>query len=174
MSICYHEGSREFHLSNRDISYIITVLKNGQLGQLYFGKKLHDRESFAHLLELRHRPMAVCTYEGDSTFSMEHIKQEYPSYGAGDMRYPAVEILQENGSRITDFVYQTHRIYDGKPALAGLPATYTEDSKEAECPEEKESCEAAEENDDAVKENAPEEKKSSVIVEDDTEEGKTE
>ena len=43
MSICYHEGSREFHLSNRDISYIITVLKNGQLGQLYFGKKLHDR-----------------------------------------------------------------------------------------------------------------------------------
>ena len=81
MSICYHEGSREFHLSNRDISYIITVLKNGQLGQLYFGKKLHDRESFAHLLELRHRPMAVCTYEGDSTFSMEHIKQEYPSYG---------------------------------------------------------------------------------------------
>lgn len=132
MSICYHEGSREFHLSNRDISYIITVLKNGQLGQLYFGKKLHDRESFAHLLELRHRPMAVCTYEGDSTFSMEHIKQEYPSYGAGDMRYPAVEILQENGSRITDFVYQTHRIYEGKLALAGLPATYTEDSKEAQ------------------------------------------
>ena len=88
MSICYHEGSREFHLSNRDISYIITVLKNGQLGQLYFGKKLHDRESFAHLLELRRRPMAVCTYEGDSTFSMEHIKQEYPSYGAGDIRKP--------------------------------------------------------------------------------------
>ena len=40
--------------------------------------------------------------------------------------------LEENGSRITDFVYQTHRIYDGKPALAGLPATYTEDSKEAQ------------------------------------------
>ncbi len=132
MSICYHEGSREFHLYNKEISYLITILKNGQLGQLYFGKKLHDRESFSHLLELRHRPMAVCTYEGDSTFSMEHIKQEYPSYGAGDMRYPAVEILQENGSRITNFVYQTHRIYDGKPALAGLPATYTEDSKEAQ------------------------------------------
>ena len=132
MSICYHEGSREFHLYNKEISYLITILKNGQLGQLYFGKKLHDRESFSHLLELRYRPMAVCTYEGDSTFSMEHIKQEYPSYGAGDMRYPAVEILQENGSRITDFVYQTHRIYDGKPALAGLPATYTEDSKEAQ------------------------------------------
>lgn len=50
----------------------------------------------------------------------------------------------------------------------------TEDSKEAECPAEKEACEAAEGNDDAVKENVPEEKTSSVIVEDDTEEGKTE
>ena len=86
MSICYHEGSREFHLYNKEISYLITILKNGQLGQLYFGKKLHDRESFSHLLELRHRPMAVCTYEGDSTFSMEHIKQEYPSYGAGERK----------------------------------------------------------------------------------------
>ena len=50
MSICYHEGSREFHLYNKEISYLITILKNGQLGQLYFGKKLHDRESFSHLL----------------------------------------------------------------------------------------------------------------------------
>lgn len=136
------ENQKYEHLLSRRIPGISSLqqrnqlsdhhLKNGQLGQLYFGKKLHDRESFSHLLELRYRPMAVCTYEGDSTFSMEHIKQEYPSYGAGDMRYPAVEILQENGSRITDFVYQTHRIYDGKPALAGLPATYTEDSKEAQ------------------------------------------
>ena len=69
---------------------------------LYFGKKTwHDRESFAHLLELRHRPMAVCTYEGDSTFSMEHIKQEYPGFGTGDMRYPAYGIRRENGSRVS-------------------------------------------------------------------------
>ena len=41
-------------------------------------------------------------------------------------------------------------------------------------PEEKESCEAADGSDEAVKESIPEEKTSSVIVEDDTEEGKTE
>lgn len=27
MSICYHEGSREFHLYNKEISYLITILK---------------------------------------------------------------------------------------------------------------------------------------------------
>lgn len=33
---------------------------------------------------------------------MEHIKQEYPSYGHGDMRCPAYDILQADGSRITE------------------------------------------------------------------------
>lgn len=129
--IVYHEVSKEFHLYNEEISYIFTILKNGELGQLYFGKRLRDRESFAHLLELYNRPMAACAYSGDLSFSMEHIRQEYPSYGHGDMRYPAYEIEQENGSRITEFVYRSHRISAGKPKLEQLPATYVETEDEA-------------------------------------------
>lgn len=129
--IIYHEKSKEFHLYNDKISYIITVLKNGELGQLYFGRHLKDRESFGHLLELKRRPMAACAYQGDLSFSMEHIRQEYPSWGHGDMRYPAYEIEQENGSSITEFEYKTHRIYAGKPGLEDLPATYTESDDEA-------------------------------------------
>lgn len=131
MPIIYHETSRNFHLYNEKMSYIFTILKNGQLGQLYVGKRLKDRESFSHLLELAARPMAVCSYEGNLEFSMEHIKQEYPSYGTGDMRYPAYEILQKNGSRISEFVYKEHQIYQGKPKLSGLPATYVEKETEA-------------------------------------------
>ena len=131
MPVIYHEESRNFHLFNEKISYIFTILKNGQLGQLYFGKRLRDRESFNHLLEFCDRPMSVCTFEDDSTFSMEHIRQEYPAYGSGDMRYPAQEILQKNGSRVTEFVYKSHRLYSGKPRLEGLPATYVEEEKEA-------------------------------------------
>lgn len=122
---------KEFHLTNGKVSYIMTVLRNGQLGQLYYGKALRDRESFAHMLEVRIRSMAPLQYEGDRDFSMEHIKQEYPSYGHGDMRDPAYEILQQDGSRITEFVYQSHRIYQGKEGLNGLPATYIEDPDEA-------------------------------------------
>ena len=33
-------------------------------------------------------------------FSLEELKQEYPSYGTTDFRYPAFEIHQENGSKI--------------------------------------------------------------------------
>ena len=31
-------------------------------------------------------------------YSLEHCKQEYPSYGSTDFRHPAVELRQENGS----------------------------------------------------------------------------
>ena len=46
MSIIFHEGSKTFHLFNEEISYIICVLSNGHIGNLYFGKKIHDREDF--------------------------------------------------------------------------------------------------------------------------------
>ena len=49
--------------------------------------------------------MSSCSYEGDLTFSLEHIKQEYPVYGSGDLRHPAIDILQENGNHILNFEY---------------------------------------------------------------------
>lgn len=132
MGIHYHHKTKVFHLCNEKISYIFMVLKNGQLGQLYYGKRLIDKEDFTYLLELRPRPMSACSYEGDLSFSMEHIRQEYPSYGHGDMRHPAYEVLDTNGSRISEFVYQSHTITKGKPKLKGLPATYCEDENEAD------------------------------------------
>ena len=132
MSIIFNEESKEFHLFNNNISYIIKILRNNQLGQLYFGKKIHQRDSYDYLLENAYRPMSAYVYEREYGFSLEHIKQEYPSYGTTDFKYPAYEILQKNGSRITNFEYVSHKIYSGKPKLKGLPATYIEDSSEAD------------------------------------------
>ena len=100
MAILFHETTKTFHLYNDKISYIFTVLKNGHLGQLYFGKRLRDRADFSHLLEFTPRPMAACTFEGDLSFSLEHIRQEYPIFGTGDIRYPAFSMERPNGSRI--------------------------------------------------------------------------
>ena len=55
--IIYHESSKTFHLYNNEISYIMCVLPNGHLGNLYFGKRIHDREDFSYLLEMKQRPM---------------------------------------------------------------------------------------------------------------------
>lgn len=131
MPIVFHNESNTFHIYNNHISYIFKILRNGHLGNIYYGKNIKDRVNFDHLLDFYPRMMNVWQYDGDKTFSLEHIRQEYPSYGTGDMRLPAIEILQENGSRISDFKYLSHRIIKGKPKLDGLPATYVEDDNEA-------------------------------------------
>lgn len=131
MPIIFHNESNTFHIYNNQISYIFKVLRNGHLGNIYYGKKTKDRISFDHLIDFYPRMMNVWQYDGDKTFSLEHIRQEYPSYGTGDMRLPAIEILQENGSRISDFKYLNHKITKGKPKLQGLPATYVENDDEA-------------------------------------------
>ncbi len=132
MSIIFHENTSIFHLYNEEISYIMMVLKNGHMGQLYFGKRIHDKEDFSYLCENYCRAMGSYIFEGEKSLSLEHTKLEYGVYGNTDYRQPAVEVLQNNGSRISDFKYQSFSIVPGKPKLSGLPATYTEDDGEAE------------------------------------------
>lgn len=132
MPIIYNEKTREFHLYNQEISYIIKILDNDQPGQLYYGKRLTHKEDFSHLFEYAMRDMSSYAFEGNSTFSLENIKQEYPTFGCGDMRFPAYEIERENGSHVVEFVYKEHKIYNGKPKLEGLPATYVESDDEAQ------------------------------------------
>lgn len=132
MPIIYNEKTREFHLYNQEISYIIKILDNDQPGQLYYGKRLTHKEDFSHLFEYAMRDMSPYAFEGNSTFSLENIKQEYPTFGCGDMRFPAYEIERENGSHVVEFVYKEHKIYSGKPKLEGLPATYVESDDEAQ------------------------------------------
>ena len=133
MSVVFHEKSGEFHLFNDEISYIISILPNGQLGQLYYGKRLRDRESFEHLQEYGMRSMVAWVGGlGRRDVSLELLKQEYPSFGSSDFRNPAFEILQENGSHVSNFRYVSHEIISGKPGLSGLPATYTEAPEEAD------------------------------------------
>ena len=101
MGIIYHQETKEFHLFNKEISYVMQVLRNGQMGQLYFGKRVPEMRSYGYLIERSRRPMISEIYENEYGYSLENLRQEYPSYGTTDYRMPAVEIAQENGSRIT-------------------------------------------------------------------------
>ena len=132
MSIVFNEKNQTFHLFNSEISYIMAVLPNGNMGQYYFGKRIHEKDDYSCFLEMLPRSMGSYVFEGERTLSLEHVKQEYGVYGSSDYRFPAVEILQENGSRISDFCYKSHTVTAGKPKLKGLPATYTEKDEEAE------------------------------------------
>jgi len=132
MTIYCHENTKTFHLQNDRISYIMTALKNGQLGQVYFGASIRDREDFSHLVEATARPMSSNLFFQNKAYSLEHLKQEYPCFGSGDYRGCAFSVTHEDGSTLSDLKLKSWRVVQGKPALAGLPATYVEEEAEAE------------------------------------------
>lgn len=132
MTITFHQKTGEFHLFNDKISYVIKILENGHIGNLYYGKRLNDRQDFSHLLEGGRRSLAVYNKENEYFLSQQHTKMEYPCFGTGDFRYPAYTIRQADGSRITSFRYNTHKITRGKSKPDGLPAIYLEAEDEAE------------------------------------------
>lgn len=131
MPIIFHKELKEFHLYNKEISYIIHILPNGHIGNLYFGKKIDPYKTYNHLFEGIYRPLAAYVYEGDNKFSLQNTRQEYPTFGLSDFRKGAFLIKQENGSEISDFKYESHKIIEGKLKLKGLPQTYVENKEDA-------------------------------------------
>ncbi|EOH94406.1 alpha-galactosidase [Enterococcus pallens] len=131
-SIEYLANCKQFHLSNKHISYIFCVSEDGKLLQLYYGKKVPQEKSYTHLIEQHYRQQAPCRKKDDLLYSLDSLKQELPEYGTSDYRHPAIRLRQPNGSAISELVYSFHKIKAGKESLPGLPATYTEEPLEAE------------------------------------------
>lgn len=132
MAIVFHEATRVFHIYNKEVSYIMRIMENEQLENLYYGKAVHDKAEYTYLHEEAYRSMASYCIPEPGILAMHLTKQEYPVYGTGDYRSPALTVIQENGSRIVDFKYVSHEIFAGKKSLAPLPATYVDSDDEAQ------------------------------------------
>ena len=65
----------------------------------------------------------------DRTYSMDNLPQEFPYKGTGDYRSTACILQSADGIEGSDLKYHSHKIYDGKYSLKGLPAVYADDSE---------------------------------------------
>lgn len=126
------ENEKQFHLTNGQISYIFYVMKNGHLGSIYFGEALNISTDFTNIDSQLYPNTYSSHIDGDRAFSLESLRQEYPVYGTTDYREPALSIIAENGSHISNFIYKYYSITKGKPKLEGLPSTYTVNEDDAE------------------------------------------
>lgn len=130
MSIKFDNKSRVFYLETPNSSYIINIFQDGYLGHLYWGKKISSINT-SNAVVLRGKPFGVNPTPEDYDFTLDGMAEEYPSFGTSDYHYPAFQILQQDGSTITDLRYKKHAIFKGKEGLEGLPATYVENEEEA-------------------------------------------
>ncbi|MDY7222667.1 alpha-galactosidase [Halalkalibacterium halodurans] len=118
MAILLNEEEHFFHLQSTNMSYIIQI-ENGFPLHAYWGPKLHHNKNLTDLIFC---PMGS---------TIDRLPQEYPQYGSGDFRHPAYQVQLEDGSRVTELVYKSYRMIQGKPSLTGLPAVYVESKMEA-------------------------------------------
>ncbi|MDR0690345.1 MAG: alpha-galactosidase [Spirochaetaceae bacterium] len=123
MPIRYDHETREFHLYNDSFSYIIKVLDNGYIGQVYCGVSLNPERTYPLL-----SPVPFCGFLNNPRSAPRF---EYPLYGGGDYKYPAFTAVLENGSSALEPEYTAYQISIGKPGIPGLPSTYIEDEEEA-------------------------------------------
>jgi alpha-galactosidase len=87
MPIVYHKETGEFHLYNGKISYIMQIMNNKQLANIYYGSHIKDKENFGYLVKTKYCSQAAYTSEDDvRKLSLQYIQQEYPSYGTSDFR----------------------------------------------------------------------------------------
>ncbi|MCL6605123.1 MAG: alpha-galactosidase [Paenibacillus sp.] len=131
MPIVYNEQNRSFHLSTLDTSYVLQIVRDGYLAHRYWGKRIKRFRDSNTLLHV-HRPLSPNPDPNDGSFSLDELPQEYPGFGRSDLRTPAYQIEQVNGSTTSDLRYVSHCIVKGKPTLEKLPAVYIESDDEAE------------------------------------------
>ena len=129
MGIIYCEKDRIFTLQTKNTTYQMQVDRYGFLLHLYYGKKTDG--CMDYLLTYYDRGFSGNPYDAgeDRTYSMDTLPQEFPCYGNGDFRSTAFAVENADGSMSCDLRYKSHKIFDGKYNLEGLPAVYASEEE---------------------------------------------
>ncbi|KAF5009980.1 hypothetical protein FDECE_3841 [Fusarium decemcellulare] len=107
-----------FALNGKNVSYRFHVDEaTGDLIQDHFGGRVTED------------PIATTGPNGGGWSTQAHTRREFPDLGRGDFRTPAVHIKHAKGFTVCNFKYKSHSVVSGKPALAGLPATFGRDDE---------------------------------------------
>lgn len=124
MQITFREDLGIFKLDTANISYIIGLADDEKLiGHVYFGKRISDVD-VAEYMRIYENPHMPSVNDRDRGCFLDTFPMEYPGNLVGDFRESAIEIREERGVSAVHLVYKDHRIFQGKPKLPGLPATY--------------------------------------------------
>ena len=129
MGIIYCEKDRIFTLQTKNTTYQMQVDRYGFLLHLYYGKKTDG--CMDYLLTYYDRGFSGNPYDAgeDRTYSMDTLPQEFPCYGNGDFRSTAFAVENADGSMSCDLRYKSHKIFEGKYNLEGLPAVYASEEE---------------------------------------------
>ena len=130
MSVFFDSEKKIFKLDTANSSYIFGVNQDGILVHYYYGASVAEND-LAYLNEKFSTP-GICPkphYAPGGTFTLDTAPIEFPCTGTGEYRPAAFSVRSADGHTATLVHYLFHKIYGGKPALAGLPATFAKEDE---------------------------------------------
>lgn len=126
MSIVYSEEKKQFLLHTHDTTYAFEIAWGRYLHHLYYGKRTDEPEKEKLV------PYSFSPYQAEygMEWSTDLISQECSFFGSGDFRASALRIKGADGTGVTDFTYDSYRIFEGRRMPDGLPCARPGDGTE--------------------------------------------
>lgn len=124
MAIQYFEEERVFKLDTLNSSYIFCIIgEENFVAHLYYGRKLESHK-LVYLMGMGEPADTPGPDGGERVNFIGTFPKEYPFHGLGDFGEDAIAVRTRSGHTAIQLGYTKHRIYEGKPELSGLPATF--------------------------------------------------
>lgn len=125
MSIHFKKDNKIIQIDTANSMYQMQIDKYDRLIHLYYGKNIGD-DDLSYLVQKYDRGFSPNPNEvgNDRTYSLDVLPQEYTGADNGDYRICCLEVCNKNGNRQVDLKYKSHKIYNGKYSLDGLPALF--------------------------------------------------
>lgn len=114
-------NNKIFHLETETTSYCFRITDKGHLEHIYYGARILSGDFMAILPKRSAMIGSSVAYDDlDPMYCLDNILLEYSGIGKGDYRHSPLEIKHADGF-VTDFVFDTHKIYRGTQQLSTLP-----------------------------------------------------
>ena len=118
-----------FVLDTNKTTYAFRVMPTGHLEHLYYGRKIRFDSDDGIAEQWEFGPGNSSVYDKEnSSFSFEDIKLEISAPGKGDVREPSLELINADGSRTSDFVFEKAEQTKGKIRKEDFPGSYGGDA----------------------------------------------
>lgn len=130
MGIQYFEKERIFKLDTKKTSYLIGIVDEEKfVCHIYYGKRLSGHRA-EYLMRTAESPFLPSQNARDRQVVLDCLPMEYTSNGVGDYKESTIIVRTKAGNVAVQPTFESYRIFQGKPKLEGLPATF---GKEEEC-----------------------------------------
>lgn len=124
MGIKYYADEKMFKLDTPNTSYMIGIVDEEQfIGHTYYGRRIDDYH-LSYLLRTEERPFVPSKNNRDRGAFLDTFPTEYPGHGLGDYRESCLSVRTKEGYTACGLTYLSHKIFEGKDEISGLPATF--------------------------------------------------